>query len=139
MRLPLFLLLFTTAVSAVAEVRVSDAWVRATPPGARTAAAYLTLTNDGGDDALTGAWTDVAQSAELHTHVHEDGMMKMTPVASIPLPAGGRAELRPHGDHLMLLGLQRSLAPGETVILRLRFERGDEIELSVPVRDGRGR
>jgi copper(I)-binding protein len=125
------------ANQALADVSVEGAWVRATPPGARTGAVYLTLNNDGPADALIRARTDVAERAELHTHVHIDGMMRMEPVASIAIPAGGAAELKPHGDHLMLVGLRQPLVAGSVVVIEFEFEGGETVELDVPVRDGR--
>lgn len=124
---------------AAAEVLVEEAWARATPPGARTGAMYFTLTNDGPADALIGARTAAADRAELHTHIHADGMMRMEPVASIPVPSGGAAVLKPHGDHLMLIGLRQALVAGESVAIELEFESGAIVMTSVPVRDGRKR
>lgn len=125
------------AIPATAEVTVENSWARATPPGARTGAVYLNLSNDGPEDALVGAVTDVAERAELHTHVHADGMMRMEPVASIAIPAGGTAALKPHGDHLMLVGLREALVAGETLVVELRFQSGATLTLDIPVRDGR--
>ena len=36
---------------------------------------------------------------------------------------GARVELKPGSYHLMLIGLKRALAPGQTVTLTLEFER----------------
>lgn len=125
------------SLPVAADITVEDAWARATPPAARTAALYLTLVNDGAGDALVGAETDAADFAELHTHVHEDGMMAMKQVKAIEVPAGGRAELKPHGDHLMLISLRKDLVPGETVKLTLQFEKAEPVTVEVPVRDAR--
>ncbi len=122
-----------------AEVTVEDAWARATPPGARTGAVYFTLNNDGPADALIGARTAVAERAELHTHVHADGMMRMEPVASIAVASEGSAVLKPHGDHLMLVGLRQALVAGETVAIELEFESGASHAMNVSVRDARQR
>lgn len=126
-------------ITALADITVEDAWARATPPGARTGAIYLTLVNDGAANALVGAATEVADRAELHTHVHEDGMMAMRQVPAIELPADGEAHLRPHGDHVMLFGLRGPLVAGEVVSLTLEFETGEPQTVEIPVRDGRSR
>lgn len=127
----------STGATAASDIEVSDAWARATPPGARTAAMYLTLSNTGETLSLIAANTPVAARAELHTHKHVDGMMRMEKVPAIEIPAGGTAELRPHGDHVMLFGLRQALVPGEWVTLTLEFDDGRTLELEVPVRDGR--
>ncbi|MEM1412723.1 MAG: copper chaperone PCu(A)C [Pseudomonadota bacterium] len=135
------LALATTLLPALcwADVTVEDAWARATPPGAKTAAIYLTLNNGGEDTALVAASTSFADKTELHTHVHADGMMRMEEVPAIDLPSGGTAVLKPHGDHLMLFGLRQGLEPGATVDLELTLENGRQLKLDVPVRDGRKR
>ncbi|MEE4174430.1 MAG: copper chaperone PCu(A)C [Xanthomonadales bacterium] len=126
-------------VTALADIAVEDAWARATPPGARTGAVYLTLVNDGKTDALVAAATDAADRAELHTHVHENGMMAMREVGAIELPPGGEARLKPHGDHVMLFGLRGPLVAGETISLTLEFASAEPLTVEIPVRDGRSR
>ena len=123
--------------TALAELTVEGGWARATPPGARTGAIYLTLRNDGEADSLIGAATEAADRAELHTHVHENGMMAMRQVSAIHVPAGGEARLAPHGDHVMLFGLHAPLVAGEVLSLTLEFESGAPLSVEIPVRDGR--
>ena len=100
-----------------------------------TSAVYLTLDNTGAKpDALVAASTDVAKTVELH-EVQKDGdVMKMRPVAKIPIPAGGKLELKPGGYHIMLIGLTHDLKPGETVPVTLKFEQGGEVRVEAAVR-----
>lgn len=119
------------------EIRVSDAWVRATPSGARTAAVYLKMHNPGADDALVAAGTNVADEAQLHTHRHDNGMMRMEQVDRFELPSGDDVELKPGGNHLMLIDIYHPMEPGESVEVTLIFERNSKLTLKVPVRDGR--
>jgi copper(I)-binding protein len=60
--------------------------------------------------------------------------MKMRPVKSIPVPAGGTVELKPGGYHIMLPDLERDLKPGDTVPVTLRLERGGELRIEAAVR-----
>ncbi len=85
-------------------------------------------------DRLLGGETTVASALEIHESREEDGVMRMRPVEGIDLPPGGEAELRPGGLHVMLLGLTRSLMPGDTITLTLRFQRSGEVVVRVPVR-----
>lgn len=126
-------------VIASSPVEVREAWARATPPGARTGAVYLTLVSTGNAAALVAAKTPVAERAELHTHIHADGMMRMEQVSEITVPAGGKAELAPRGDHIMLFGLHGPLVAGEAIALTLEFASGERMDMQVPVRDGRKR
>ena len=69
------------AGDATKSIAVTDAWARATPTGAQTGAAYITITNHGKtDDQLIGASTPVAKMAQLHTTIDDHGVMKMRPV-----------------------------------------------------------
>jgi copper(I)-binding protein len=132
------LLALTAAGSAGAEpVTATAAWIRATPPGARTAAAYLTLTNAGPADRLLGATTPAARAVEVHTHVMEGAMHRMVPLADLPLPAGAAVRLEPGALHLMLVDLAAPLEAGAQVVLSLRFAVSGALELEVPVLDAR--
>ncbi len=121
-----------------AGVTVQDAWVRAMPPGARTSAAFLTLHN--GDDrphALVGAASDVARLVELHTHLHDHGVMRMRPVARIAIPAHGSVRLQPGGYHIMLIDLRHPIRAGDSVALTLRLEDGSTLAVQAEARGPR--
>jgi copper(I)-binding protein len=103
--------------------------------GGGNGAVYVTLSNTGSQaDALVSASSDAARTVELHEVQKEGGVMKMRPVKSIPVPAGGKVELKPGGYHIMLLDLKRDLKPGETVPVTLRLERGGELRIEAAVR-----
>ena len=79
----------------------------------QTGVAYLTIVNKGAtDDRLVSASTPVAQKAEPHKTINENGVMKMRPVDAIEVKAGGEAVLKPGGLHLMLTGLNGPLKAG---------------------------
>ncbi len=103
--------------------------------GQGTGAVYVTLSNSGSKaDALVSASTDAAQMAELHETSHDAGVMRMRPVKSIPVPAGGKTVLKPGGYHIMLMGLTRDLKPGDKVAVTLKFEHGGETRIEVSVK-----
>ncbi|HEX9770459.1 MAG TPA: copper chaperone PCu(A)C [Kiloniellales bacterium] len=118
-------------------LRVHEPWARATIGVGKTAAAYLTVINQGTvADRLIGIATPVAESAMLHTSVMgEDGVMKMRPVAAIEVPAGGEVKLEPGGLHIMLMGVHEPLKAGKHFPLTLSFERAGEFEVTVPIAD----
>jgi copper(I)-binding protein len=100
-----------------------------------TSAVYVTLSNAGSQpDALILAATDAARTVELHEVVQEGGVMKMRPIPRIPIPAGGKVELKPGGYHIMLLGLKNDLKPGDKVPVTLTFDRGGELRVNADVR-----
>lgn len=124
----------TTTVLAHGTVQVEDAWSRPLPAVVKNGAVYITFTNlDHKSDFLTGAATDIAERVELHTHRHEDGLMKMRRINEIEIPSDGRVELKPGGTHLMLVGLKRELTPGLVYALTLKFKHAGELEIAVDV------
>ena len=123
------------AGSAADNLQAQDAYARAVPPGVSNSAAFLSLTNSSETDhALVAAESDASKVVELHTHLMEDGMMKMRRVEKIDLPAGETVRLQPGGLHLMLIGLTRQLSPGEDVQIKLVFEDGSRTSMKTPVK-----
>lgn len=134
MRTLLCLLLFAAA-PAWAQVKVENAWARATPPGAKIGAGYMTLRNDSASaDKLLSASSPAARSVEPHVTVEEGGISKMRPVKGYDIPAHGSFELKPGGAHLMLMNLKAPLKAGEKVPLVLRFQRSGEVQVELEVR-----
>lgn len=116
----------------VGGIELGTAWARATV--GKNGAAYIKLTNTtDADDKLVAAKTAVAKRAELHTHLMEDGVMKMRPVDDIPLPAGEAVALEPGGLHVMLMGLTAPLQKGKSFMLTLEFEKAGSIGVNVKV------
>lgn len=118
-------------------VTITAAWARATPPGVTTAAAYLTVTNEGAADRLLGASSPAARQLVLHAEVEEHETQNMRQLESVEVPAHGSVDFAPGRMHLMLVGLAAPLAPDTTIKLTLRFEKAGDITIDVPVRDGR--
>jgi copper(I)-binding protein len=143
---PMMLMLALIAVMAVAvgcgggqgaAITVENPWVRATVMADGNSAAYMTIRNTGREaDALVGAMTPVSRMTELHEMSMEGDVMRMRPIAGqrIEIPAGGRVELKPGGLHIMLMGVNQTLAPGTTVELTLRFEKAGEVNVRAEVR-----
>ena len=115
-------------------IAVTGAWARATPGGAKTGAAYVTVTDSGtSDDTLVGAATPVAAEAQLHTMTEENGVMKMRPLAAIAVKPGSPVVLKPGGMHIMLMGLKQPLTEGQTFPLTLKFAKAGTVETTVKV------
>ena len=121
------------------EIMVMDPFARVARPGAPTGAAFLGLHNLGdAPDRLIGAESPVAEVVQIHTHIEEDGVMKMRRIEDgILLPAGAMHELARGGDHVMLMGLTRQLTEGERFSLTLIFEMAGEVTIEVPVDNAR--
>ncbi len=113
---------------------VVEAFARATAGQAKNGAAFLTVMNHGSeDDFLVAVETTAAKRPELHTHIHDNGIMRMRQVAEIKVPAGGSAALKPGGDHVMLMGLVAPLTAGAALPLVLVFKHAGRITVDVPI------
>lgn len=117
-------------------IRVSDAWSPATPPGAPTAAGYLTITNAGRTaDRLLGGSTPVAAEVQLHSMSTQGGIMRMRPVTGgLAIAPGETLRIQPGGQHLMLVGLKRALKVGERAPVTLEFARAGKLRVDFVVR-----
>jgi periplasmic copper chaperone A len=117
-----------------ASLGIAHAWARATAATAKTGAAYLTITNKGtNDDRLIGVASPVAAKAELHTSQMDNNVMRMRPLEAVEVKAGGKAELKPGGMHIMLVDLKAPLKVGDKFPLTLHFEKAGAIEIMVTV------
>ncbi len=122
------------AAAEQSSIVITNAWARATPPGAKTGAAYVTVTNKGKEaDELVSAATPVAGEAQLHTTINDNGVMKMRPVSAIDLKPGASVTLKPGGMHLMMMDLKQPLKEGDSFPLALTFEKAGKIDTSVKV------
>lgn len=115
------------------DITVTDPWARASAGPARNGAAFLTIISGGDADRLVAASAPVAKKTELHTHLMEDGVMKMRPVEAIDVAAEEATVLQPGGLHIMFMGLHEPLTEGESFPLTLTFEKAGEMTVEVPV------
>ena len=100
------------------------------PPSTAEASAFMVIGNRGGTGVtFTGALTTAADSVLLHRLV--GGLMQ--PAMPVDVPAHGFVNFVPGGFHLMLEGLRRPLAVGDTVTLQLQFNQGGPLTVRVPV------
>jgi copper(I)-binding protein len=125
------------ALPATAQVAVVNAWVRGTVAGQSATGAFMQLTAVS-DLALVSAASPVAKVVEIHEMKMEGGMMKMSAVDRLPLPANKPVELKPGGYHVMLMDLGQPLKEGDTVAITLTFEdkagKRQAVEVKAPVR-----
>jgi periplasmic copper chaperone A len=95
----------------VGPVHISDPWARATPQGASSGAAYMTITNNGNAaDRVNCESSDVNAKCQIHAMTMNDGVMRMHPVeGGLEIKLGETVTLRPSDFHVMLTDLKHSL------------------------------
>ena len=112
---------------------VEDVWARPSPPGAPSAAFYMTIANHSQQpDALQQVRSNHCEAVEIHrSEVDDAGVMRMAPVEDgrLPVPAGETVLLEPGGLHIMCVGLTQPLLEGEQAALTLDFEIAGSLEL----------
>lgn len=119
-----------------AEIAVSSPWARASAPNAPNGACYLEIANTGREpDRLVSAASPAAAKVELHTHLMDNGVMKMRPVEAFEVAPGEPQVLRPGGNHIMLMGLKEQLKPGARFPVTLTFARAGAVTVEVPVQE----
>ena len=124
MRICAVLLLVALPLLAKSDVAV-QAWSRATPPGASSAAIYGLFENNSSHEMrvaeirFTGA-----RHAMIHRTVEDEGMARMVH-GEILVPPGERYELKPGGLHVMLMGVSSPLLQGCLYKFQILWENGD--------------
>ncbi len=119
----------------VGDLVISNVWARSTPTNVKTAAVYLTITNNGQHmDRVSGARTTMAGKAMIHQSKMVDGVMKMEHAQHAMIKAGGKLEMAPGGMHVMLMKLTGQLREGMVFPLILMFENSGDVELQVTVK-----
>ena len=124
------------SASAWAQVKVDNAWARATVQGQKGTGAFMKITAPEGAK-LVGASSPAAGVTEVHEMKMEGDVMKMRAMPFLDLPAGKTVELKPGGYHIMLLDLKAPLAKDTTVPVKLTFKDAKGVEstqeLTLPV------
>ena len=124
--LAIALTLVSSALGASDTLIISDAWVRATPPGKMMTAGYASLENVSKDViTITGVSAEVAGHTSLHETRIERDRSTMRPVAQLSIKAGERVSLKPGGLHIMLMKLSEPLTDGQSIDICLELENND--------------
>ncbi|MCX5579565.1 copper chaperone PCu(A)C [Kaistia terrae] len=128
------------AAPALADVTagplvISEAWARATPPGARVGGGYLAVKNTGAEpDTLVSVASPVSEKTELHLMKTKDGVMTMRPATDgVEIPAGATLTLEPGGYHVMFIRPKAPFVQGETVPLTLTFAKAGAVEVELSI------
>jgi hypothetical protein len=114
------------------NVKIDNAWVRATAPGQKVAGGFMNLTADA-DMALIGGSSPISNSVELHFMRMENGVMEMRQMKEIKLPKGKTVTLEPGDLHVMFIGLKNQVKPGQKVPITLIIKGANGKEQKIAV------
>lgn len=122
------------APKTATQVSVDSAWARASPGRATTGGAYVSVTNRATvADRLVAIETPVAGRAEVHSHIDDNGIMRMRKIDAIDVAPGGTITMMPGGYHIMLMGLHKPLKKGDKIPITLIFEKAGKVTADVHV------
>ena len=119
----------------VGPIHIAQPWARATPKGAKSGAAYMTVTNNGSmPDRLSCVSSDASAECELHSMTMENGVMKMRSVmGGLEIKPGETVMLKPSSTHLMLLNLKHPLEQDSAITATLLFEKAGTVQVEFPI------
>ena len=117
-----------------AGIQIENAWARATPGMSKNGGAYFTAKNTGKEmDRIVGVSADVSVKTELHTHLNDNGVMRMRQVEGVDVPAGGEVMFKPGSYHIMFIGLHKPLKEGDRFPVTLMFEKAGKKTVEINV------
>jgi copper(I)-binding protein len=134
MFLMLAMLSFGASADMAQQVNVDKPYARAALKVQGNSICFMDLINLGEDTAVVNATSSTAKIVELHTHVNDNGVLRMRKIDRIDLPANQTVALKPGGLHVMLIGLTRDLKVDDYIDLGLEFEDGSVKSMQIPVR-----
>ncbi len=119
------------------HITVENAYVRATDEmsemmGMLMTGAFMELTNNHEESVtLIGGSCDCAETVEIHEVVA--GVMQPKE-GGLAIAGGATETLKPGGNHVMLIGLDKDLVAGTEVTFTLEFSDGHTVEVTAPVK-----
>ncbi len=116
-------------------VQITSPQVRVTLPGQSVSSAYMTIKNPSAvADRLVSVSFSGAKEVQIHEMKMDGNTMKMRQLSGLDIPANGKVELRPGGNHLMLIDLKEPIQDGQAVKMTLQFEKAGKIEVAFPAK-----
>ena len=119
----------------VGQIEISHPWSRATPPGAKVAAGYVVIKNNGPDDHLISATSEIFGKTEIHEMaVDAKGVMTMRPLPNgLTVPRGSQTALEPGSYHIIFMDLRRGIKKGEMFSGTLTFAKSGTVNVEYSV------
>ena len=131
----------TSATTSVnhRSLTVKDPWVKAVKGG--MTGLFATLVNETDQPVrVVSAESDVAAMVQLHiTEKDASGAMVMKETKDgFTVPPHGTFELRPGGNHVMLMGLKKPILSGTETVVTLQDANGGHVHIHAPAREFNG-
>ncbi len=126
-------LLVATAAQAhshkIKSLEIVHPWCIETNDIAHPVSVFMTIKNSGRPDRLLRATTSIAGKTELRTAGDDKA------VASVGVATHGATDLKRDGPHIQLSDVRKQLAPYDSFLMTLVFERAGKVEVEVMVEE----
>lgn len=121
------------------SLEIENIYVRLMPPGSQSTAAFGVLKNVANQDLiLVSGESEVAGRVEVHGHQQEGGVFKMVQLKNLTIPKGGSVELKPGGNHIMLMQLKNDLKENQQIKISLVMSDKSKKTISATVKSDLG-
>jgi periplasmic copper chaperone A len=129
------LAMLTSSCGRPAELRVNEAVLKLSPVDSNPSALYFTVHGGEQDVTLLRVSSPSVLRSEMHETVKDakTGMMTMTKIDRINVPAKGKIEFKRGGKHVMLWGVNLVARRLEKIDVDFVFSNGDRIRVTAPL------
>ncbi len=112
------------------QVEINQPWARPTPPSAPVAGGYMKLHNLATEaDRLIEVTSPIAERAEIHRSIVENGIVSMRPVERLVVEPKSTVDFEMEKLHVMFIKPYRQLKSGENFPVKLVFERAGSVDV----------
>jgi len=125
----------TKAEISVSEIKISRPVVRLVPPNLGMTAGYITLENLSDESiSLIAASSNDYNSIEIHETIFDDGKAMMKEIKSLEIKSKSKSELKPLGNHLMLMGPKKVFKENDNLLINLVFSNDKQMSVKFTVK-----
>lgn len=121
-----------------APLYVDQAWVQLNANPKAPSAGYFTI--HGGPEPVTlrSVQTEGAINIEMHDSAMKDGMMTMTQIDSVAVPAKTKVAFAPGGKHLMIFDINPAVVKAGKINIMFIFSNGDRLPVDAVIKTAGG-
>lgn len=129
------LALLTASCGRPAELKVTEVVLKLSPVDNNPSALYFTVHGGAQDTTLLRISSPSVLRSEMHDTVMDakTGMLTMTKIERLKIPAKGKIEFKRGGKHVMLWGVNLIARRLEKIDVDFVFSNGDRIRVTAPV------
>lgn len=130
-----FSIALLSSCSPPAQLRVNDVVVKLSPVTTNPSVMYFTVHGGPKDVNLLSVSSNSVIRMEMHESGKDPktGMMTMTPIKSVAVPAKGRVDFKQGGKHVMVYGVNLPARRLNELEVQFLFSNGDRIEVTAPI------